>query len=171
MASTFTLGHNPNASGEERKQYIEDVSVAKNHPDARARAAAQARLDAHGSGPNINDMSPSERAKFERLIREQNQRRGPQPVVSQLGIPGEINLTTDQLRILAQKAGFELVPMGDSPSGGAWVAKFESEISQLKTSLEKSNGECDTLRLRAVTAEKIAAEAVRELRDLKGGEK
>ena len=168
MASTFTLGHNPNASGEERKQYIEDLSVAKHHPDPRVRAAAQKRLDSHGSGPNINDMSPSERTEFERMIREDNQRRGPQVANPQLGIAGEINLTIDQLRLLAQKAGHDLVPIGDQPSGGAWVAKFEAEIAQLKSTVEKKKQECDTLHLRAVTAEKIAADAVHELRDLKG---
>ena len=169
MASTsYTLGHNPHASGEERKQYIEDRSLAANHPDPKVRAAAQARIDAYGRGPNINDMSPSERTDFERLIREQNQRRGPQPVTSQLGIPGEVNLTLDQLRLLAQKAGHELVPMGDRPDGGAWVAKFESRIRALESAVELRNQECDTLRLRAVTAEKIAADAVRELRELKG---
>lgn len=167
MASTYTLGHNPNASAEERKRHIEDLSVAKLHPDPKVRAAAQARIDAHGKGPNINDLSPSERTEFERAIREQNQRRGPQPVTSQLGLPGEINLTLDQLRLLAQKAGHDLVPMGDKPTDGAWVAKFESEISQLKSAGEKKQQECDTLHLRAVTAEKIAADAVRELRDLK----
>ena len=167
MASTYTLGHNPNASGEEGKQHIEDLSVAKLHPDPKVRAAAQARLDAYGKGPNINDLSPSERTEFERAIREQNQHRGPQPVVSQLGIPGEVNLTLDQLRLLAQKAGHDLVPMGDKPTDGAWVAKFEAEIAQLKTSVAQKQQECDTLHLRAVTAEKIAADAVRELRDLK----
>jgi hypothetical protein len=170
-SSTFSLGHNPNASGEERKQYIEDLSVAKHHPDPRVRAAAQARLDAHGKGPNINDLSPSERTEFERRVREDNQRRGPQVATPTLGIAGEMNLTIDQLRLLAQKAGHDLVPMGDRPSGGAWVAKFESEIAQLKTAVEKKQQQCDTLHLRAVTAEQIAADAVRELRDLKGGEK
>jgi len=160
-SSTFSLGHNPNASSEERKQYIEDLSVAKLHDDPKVRAAAQARLDAHGRGPNINDLSPSERTEFERGIREQNQRRGPQPANPQLGLAGEVNITLDQLRLLAQKAGHDLVPMGDKPAGGAWVAKFEAEIMQLKQ-------ECDTLHIRAVTAERIAADAVRELRDLKG---
>lgn len=169
MASpTFSLGHNPNASSEERKQYIEDLSIAKLHPDPKVRAAAQARIDAHGQGPNINDLSPSERTEFERCIREQNQRRGPQPVSPQLGIAGEINLTLDQLRLLAQKVGHDLVPIGDKPSGGAWVAKFESEIAQLKATVAQKQQECDTLHLRAVTAEKIAADVVRELRDLKG---
>lgn len=167
-SSTFSLGHNPNASGEERRQYIEDLSVAKLHPDPRIRAAAQARIDAHGQGPNINDLSPSERTEFERGIREQNQRRGPQPVSAQLGLSGEINLTLDQLRLLAQKAGHDLVPIGDKPTEGAWVAKFEAEIAQLKGSVAQKQQECDTLHLRAVTAEKIAADAVRELRDLKG---
>lgn len=170
-SSTYTLGHNPNATGDERKQYVEDLSLAKHHPDPKVRAAAQARIDAHGVGPNINDMSPSERTEFERLIREQNTRRGPQPIVSQLGIPGEINLTLDQLRLLAQKAGHELVPMGDKPTGSAWAAKFESQIGELQATVSRKSDECDTLRLRAVTAEKIAADAVRELRDLKGGEK
>lgn len=170
-SSTFSLGHNPNASGEERKQYIEDLSLAKHHPDPKVRAAAQARLDAHGQGPNINDMSPSERTEFERLIREQNQRRGP--AISNLSIGGstEVNLTLDQLRILAQKAGHDLVPMGDKPSGGAWVEKFESEIAQLKNTVAQKQQECDMLHLRAVTAEKTAADAIRELRELKDGEK
>lgn len=169
MASTpYTLGHNPNASGEERRRHIEDVSVAKHHPDPKIRAAAQERLDAHGKGTNINDLSPSERAEFERRIREENHRRGPQLMNPQLGLPGEINLTTDQLRLLVQKAGHEMVPMGDKPDGGAWVAKFESRIRDLEATLEKSKQECDTLRLRAVTSEQIAADAVREIRDLKG---
>ena len=166
MASA--LGHNPNATGEERKQYVEDQSLAKHHPDPRVREAAQSRLDAYGRGPNINDMSPSERSEFENLIREQNQRRGPQVSNPTLGIAGEINLTLDNLRILAQKAGHELVPMGDKPEGGAWVAKFESQIKLLREEVDRRAGECDTLRLRAVTAEKIAADAVRELRNLKG---
>lgn len=168
MASAYSLGHNPNASGEERKQYIEDLSIAKHHPDPRVRAAAQARLDSHGSGPNINDMSPADRSEFERLIREQNQKRGPQPIVSQLGIPGEINLTLDQLRILVQKSGHEMVPMGDRPTGSAWAAKFESQIKELEATVAKKTAECDTLHFRAVTAEKTAADAIRELRDLKG---
>lgn len=172
MASaTYTIGHNPNASGEERKRYIEDLSLAKHHPDPKVREAAQARIDAYGRGPNINDLSPEERIEFERRIREENQRRGPQPVTAQLGIPGEINLTMDQLRILAQRSGHDLVPMGDKPSGGAWVAKYESQIKELESSLAKSKEECDTLRFRAVTAEKTAADAVRELRELKDGEK
>ncbi len=166
MASA--LGHNPNATGEERKQYIEDLSVAKHHPDPRVREAAQARINAHGVGPNINDMSPDERSEFERLIREQNQRRGPQTTNPTLGIAGEVNLTIDQLRILAQKAGHDLVPMGEKPTGGAWVAKYEDQIKHLRAEVDRRNEECDTLRLRAVTAEKIAADAVRELRDLKG---
>ena len=77
-------------------------------------------------------------------------------------------MTLDQLRLLAQKAGHDLVPIGDKPSGGAWVAKFEAEIAQLKVDVSKMQQECDTLHLRAVTAEKIAADAVRELRGLKG---
>ena len=171
MASTsHTLGHNPNATGDERARYVEDLSLAKHHPDKRVRDAAQARIDSHGRGPNINDMSPSERTEFERLIRQQNQRRGPQAANPTLGLPGEINLTLDQLRLLVQKAGHEMVPMGDKPDGGAWVAKFESRIKELEASVERHAQECDTLRLRAVTAEKIAADAVRELRDLKGGE-
>lgn len=168
MASTYSLGHNPNASGEERKQYIEDVSIAKLHPDPKVRAAAQSRLDAHGRGPNINDLSESERSEFERGLREQNQQRGPQPIVPTLGIAGEINLTLDQLRLLAQKAGHDLVPMGEKPEGGAWVAKFEAEIAKLKATVAQKQQECDTLHLRAVTGERIAAEAVRELRNLKG---
>lgn len=164
----FTLGHNPNATGEERKQYIEDLSVAKLHPDPRIRAAAQSRIDAYGPGPNINDFSPEARAEFERRIREDNQRRGPQPVAAQLGLPGEINLTLDQLRLLAQKAGHDLVPMGDKPTGVAWVAKFEARIKVLETALSQKTEECDTMHLRAVTAEKIAADAVRELRGMKG---
>lgn len=168
MASTSTLGHNPNASGEERKQYIEDLSVAKQHPDARVRAAAQSRLDSHGTGPNINDMSPSERGEFERLIREQNQRRGPNQPIPQLSLSGETNLTLDQLRLLVQKVGHEMVPMGDKPNGGAWVAKLEDQIQQLQVHVQSYADQCDTLRLRAVTAEKIVADAVRELRNLKG---
>ncbi len=113
-------------------------------------------------------MSPSERAEFERLIREDNQRRGPNQTASQLSLPGEVNLTLDQLRLLVQKAGHDMVPMGEKPSGGAWVAKFESRIKELESSVDLRDQECDTLRLRAVTAEKIAADAVRELRDLKG---
>ena len=168
MASTSTLGHNPNATGEERKQYIEDLSIAKQHPDPKVRAAAQARLDAHGTGPNINDMSPSERSEFEHLIRQQNQRRGPNQQAQQLGITGEAHLTLDQLRVLVQATGHDMVPIGDKPTGGAWVAKFETQIAELKTSLSQKTDECDTLRLRAVTAEQIAADAVRELRNLKG---
>lgn len=146
MASTYTLGHNPNASGEERKQYIEDLSVAKQHPDPKVRAAAQSRIDAHGTGPNINDMSPSERTEFERLIREDNQKRGPRQVIPQLGLAGEVNLTLDHLRLLAQKAGHDLVPIGDKPTGGAWVAKFESRIKELETALARKTEECDALR-------------------------
>lgn len=169
MASTSTLGHNPNATGEERRQYIEDLSVAKHHPDPRVRAAAQSRLDSLGAGPNINDMSPSERTEFERLIREDNQKRGgPRQVVAQLGLPGEVNLTLDHLRLLAQKAGHDLVPIGEKPTDGAWVAKFESQIKALELTVSQKSDECDTLRLRAVTAERIAADAVRELRELKG---
>lgn len=141
-----TIGHNPNASGEERKQYVEDLSLAKHHPDPKVREAAQSRIDAYGTGPNINDMSPSERTEFERLIREDNQRRGPRQPVSQLGIPGEINLTIDHLRVLAQKAGHELVPMGDKPEGGAWVAKYEARIKELETALARKTEECDSLR-------------------------
>ena len=70
--------------------------------------------------------------------------------------------------LLAQKAGHDLVPMGDRPSGAAWVAKFEAEIAQLKAIVDKKQQECDTLHLRAVTAEKTAADAIREIRDLKG---
>ena len=169
MASpAFTIGHNPNASGEERRQYIEDLSVAKQHHDPRVRAEAQSRIDAYGSGPNINDMSQSDRAEFERRIREDNARRGPQSVSPQLGLPGEVNLTMDQLRLLAQKAGHDLVPIGEKPTGGAWVAKFEARIKDLEAAVSRNAEECDTLRLRAVTAEKIAADAVRELRELKG---
>src|ERR1700761_1591955 len=145
MAST-TLGHNPNATGEERKQYIEDLSLAKHHPDPRVREAAQARLDAHGTGPNINDMPADKRVEFENLLRQENQRRGPQAPGPQLGIPGEINLTMDQLRVLASKVGHELVPMGDKPTGGAWVEKYESQIKALRGEVDLRVQECDTLR-------------------------
>lgn len=154
------LGHNPNATADEVSRHVEDLSLSKHHPDPAVRRAAQDRLDANGSRPSYNDFTPEQKAEFERLLREQNSRRGTGSV--QVSSPtAETKITLEQIRELARSVyGFELVPIGDKPNDSGWAARAEAEKSEMQRRL-------DDMYIRATTAERTAADAIRELNTLK----
>lgn len=121
----------------------------------------RAHKEATKDAPKWTDLSPDQQAEFIANLRRQSSDVVTQTNRDSRSAPQDINFSFEEFQSLAQKAGFTLVAIGDKPpSDDGYAINREARIKELEA-------QAVTLRQRAVTAEAIAATAVRELNELK----